>query len=185
MKNKEKTTKIVLTVLIITAITIAITIFAILMKQFGCAPPSIDGYKMATYVQYTTAGTIKTESSRALPILEKTYTPSTATEFNSVDKKYRFDYNTFYDGILLNSSKTTINSYYGLTENDIGCTIIWHNNIDNYNYYGKVPFKGWDYLYIYVKVIDNETIAIHYGNEETATTYKVTSYRIVYFDNQK
>ncbi len=53
--------------------------------------------------------------------------------------------------------------------------------LGNYVCYLKVKIKGYKYNYLYVKVIDNETIEIK--KDDKITIYKVTSYSITYFKN--
>lgn len=163
---------------------ILITLFLGLIPLISaCAD---DGYELVCFVRYTTNGELKTARSAAYPNLDGTKGISDSeyqTRLSNAGQKYAMSDATFQDGTTLSKTSKTIDTYFGLTQEDVGCTLIWRQNIGG-SYYDcfKATFNGWYYTYTYVKVIDNETISIHFGDKNSATTYKVTSYQLFYFE---
>ena len=79
----------------------------------------------------------------------------------------------------LHKESSTVISHNGLTEENIGDFYYSYDSFENCFY--KRKFAGFEYTYVYVKIIDENTVTVKIN--DTETTYHATRYSITYFDN--
>lgn len=165
-----------------------LTLLCVCLAFAGCNNSS---YEMVSSVEFVTDGKKQTLSSYASLVNEGQlykHEYSSQSEYEKIDKKYRFSsFGVYFASVKLDKSRT-ISSFHGLTEDDYDAYIYWGEGMllgetDKYLEYYKQKFYGWKYNYIYVKVINSKTIAIYDSDtdESNATTYTVTSYKITHF----
>lgn len=183
-------------------------IFVVILSAFFCCinlfsgcqlfqGESEDEFVLVRALRFTTAGKEKGVSSSIIP------------DYEEIGKATQAEYDDFKNNNLLHIygpawyygqtlESVTTDRYYYLTKDDIGETVLIRSkdlpgagtvidgeegSIMSCYTAVKVVFKGWHYQYLYVKVIDDETIAYHFGDKNKVFNYKVTYYRITYFEN--
>ena len=133
--------------------------------------------------------------STITPLFEATMITPTKEEYNNANDKYKFNTDEFPEMLQAfslsiknlpefihiklskNSSKL---SYIGLTEADVGSWIYLEIN-ERPTY--KMKLIGISYEYVYVDILDHQTLSIK--TWEGTTVYTVSRYSITYFDDLK
>lgn len=133
--------------------------------------------------------------STVTPLFEATLITPTQEEYKYIKDKYKFNTNEFpemlqaYSFSIRNlpefihiklSKNSSKSSYIGLTETDVGNWIYLETN-------GRPQYKmkliGINYEYVYVDILDHQTLSIK--TWEGTTVYTVSRYSITYFDDLK
>ena len=109
------------------------------------------------------------DAGEAVKCTEEEYTAS-AHKFNEM--AIGTDY-------TLEKESATVISHNGLTEGSIGDSYYSYDTFNNAFY--KREFRGFKYTYVYVKIIDDNTVKVKIA--DTEVTYNATRYSITYFDN--
>lgn len=150
-------------------VSIVILLTSVLLV--GCKEKG-DGFELVKSISFVSNGESKVIHSTASYILDGGETESNYDEWRKNEDYWLHTDNPYYSfplnvKILADKKKDT---YYYYTR-----------RLGDYVYYLKVKIKGYEYNYLYVKVIDNETIEIK--KDDKITLYKVTSYSITHFEN--
>ena len=155
---------------------IAIALTTLLIS--GCAK---DDYELVWSVTYTMDGKTYTENSTYGVAIKGSGVQCTENEYLTGE-------HTFVDFVAgkkfeLPKDSTTIQSHGSLTEEDIGeyfyVKHYYYNPPVSQTNYWQYEFAGFGYTYVYVKVVDDDTIIIKKNGTET--TYNVSSYSLTYF----
>ena len=105
------------------------------------------------------------------------------SDYNSAEHKFNsYDIPKFV-GYELDKNSETIASFGTLKDGDKGDVFVVKHTYNNppvtQTTYKKYSFEGFTYSYVYVKVVDDDTIIIKQNGNET--TYNVSSYSITKF----
>lgn len=134
-------------------------------------------------VTYTMDGKTYTVTSTYGISISGTGEDCTESEYNSAEHKFNsYDMSKFV-GYKLDENSETTASFGTLKESDVGDYFVikhtYNNPPVNQTTYKKYQFAGFSYSYVYVKVVDDDTIIIKQNGNET--TYNVSSYSITKF----
>lgn len=141
-----------------------------------------DDYKLVWSVTYTLDGKAYTERSTYGVATKSSGVQCTEAEFLAGEHKFYGHLSASYD--LPRDSKT-VQSHGSLMKEDIGEYFYvkdsYYNPPVSKEWYWKYEFAGFGYHYVYVRIVDDDTIVIKKKGIET--TYKVSSYSLVYFSD--
>lgn len=160
---------------------LSLVICATVLLFTGCS----DKYEKVYSVTYTVDGKTYTETSTYGIAISGSGSGVECSESDYITAKHQFnDYEiTKFVGHKLDKNSETINSFGSLTEENVGEEFVikytYNNPPVNQTHYKKYQFAGFSYSYIYVKVVDDDTIIIK--KDGTETTYNVSSYSIQRF----
>ena len=101
------------------------------------------------------------------------------TEEEYTASAHKFNEMAIGTNYSLEKGNATVISHNGLTEDSVGEFYYSYDEFTNSFY--KREFAGFKYTYVYVKILDDDTVKVKTDNTEV--TYKVTRYSITYFDN--
>ncbi|MBR2926018.1 MAG: hypothetical protein IKC31_00350 [Clostridia bacterium] len=143
---------------------------------------SKDEYVLVWSVTYTMDGKTYTEKSTYGVAINGSGIDCVESDYLSGE--HRFANGPFkFTGYELPKDSTTIQSHGTLTEDDIGeyfyVKTSYYNPPVSQVWYKQYEFAGFGYTYVYVKVVDDDTIMIKKNG--TVTTYNVSSYSLTYF----
>lgn len=140
-------------------------------------------FEKVNSVTYTMDGKTYTVTSTYGISISGTGEDCSESEYNSAEHKFNsYDMPKFV-GYELNKNSETIDSFGTLKDSDKGDCFVIKNNYNNppvtQTNYKKYTFGGFSYSYVYVKIVDEDTIVIKQNGNEA--TYNVSSYSITRF----
>ena len=143
-----------------------------------------DSYKLVWSVSYTLDGKAYTEKSTYGVAIQGNLNGVDCSETEYLSAEHRFENGPFKStGYELPKDSATIQSHGSLTEEDIGeyfyVKTSYYNPPVSQVWYKQYQFAGFGYDYVYVKVVDDDTIIIKKNGEKT--TYNVSSYSLTLF----
>lgn len=167
----------------IVSLFLLFTLAILSLLSTGC---SIEKYKLIWSVSYTVDGKTYTEKSTYGIAIKGASMGIDCTEEDYLSAEHRFENGPFkFTGYELPQNSTTVQAHGTLTEEDVGeyfyVKTSYYNPPVSQVWYKKYEFAGFGYHYVYVKVVDDDTIIIK--KDGTKTTYNVSSYSLTYFND--
>ncbi|MBQ8229973.1 MAG: hypothetical protein IJZ32_04700 [Clostridia bacterium] len=152
-----------------------------LLFSVGCKKQD---YKLVWSVSYTLDGKTYTEKSTYSIAIKGASTGIDCTEADYLSSEHRFENGPFkHTGYELPKDSTTVQAHGTLTEEDIGeyfyVKTSYYNPPVSQVWYKQYEFAGFGYHYVYVKIVDDDTIVLKADGAKT--TYNVSSYSLIYF----
>lgn len=156
-----------------------ITVCLAVLLCTGCS----NDFEKVHSVTYTMDGKTYTVTSTYGISISGTGEDCSESDYNSAEHKFNsYDIPKFV-GYELDKNSETIASFGTLKDGDKGDVFVVKHTYNNppvtQTTYKKYSFEGFTYSYVYVKVVDDDTIIIKQNGNET--TYNVSSYSITKF----
>ena len=144
----------------------------------GCK--SKDDFVEVAAITYTIDGENVTEKSYAYLALGEAEEITYEGYYSGTLSTYRLDDKP--RSIILTHDQKTVDNIQGLNDEHKGEYVYYYTKVGyEYKYY-KAELLGLYYRYVYVKIVDDDTIIIISGNGKT--TYNVSSYSITEFSEK-
>ena len=163
----------------IISILILVAACSTLLLFTGCS----NNFEKVHSVTYTMDGKTYTVTSTYGISISGSGEDCSESEFNSSKHKFNSSDMPKFVGYELNKNSETIDSFGTLNDSDKGDCFVIKNTYNNppvtQTNYKKYTFEGFSYSYVYVKIVDDDTIVIKQNGNET--TYNVSSYSITRF----
>ena len=163
----------------ILSILLLVAICSALILLTGCS----NEFEKVHSVTYTMDGKTYTVTSTYGISISGSSEACSESEYNSAEHKFNSSDMPKFVGYELNKNSETIAAFGTLKDSDKGDSFVIKNTYNNppvtQTTYKKYTFEGFSYSYVYVKIVDDDTIVIKQNGNET--TYNVSSYSITKF----
>lgn len=163
----------------ISSCLLLIAVCAAVLLCTGCS----NDFEKVHSVTYTMDGKTYTVTSTYGISISGTGEDCSESDYTSAEHKFNSYDMPKFAGYELDKNSETITSFGTLKDSDKGDIFVVKNTYNNppvsQTTYKKYTFEGFAYSYVYVKVVDDDTIIIKQNGNET--TYNVSSYSITKF----